>query len=226
MRAGSEPAQPTKTYSRMPVSGIGEYRLGASATWDEYVERLKMHCEANNCQKMKKSLQVLLSSCGEDNADYCILREHQEINARTHASEALRDVRQIFILHARPSARRTCRRLYMTALRRLAENYGFGDKTLPMDEMMRDRFVFGIDNEAVQQRLLAEKDLTFAMAYDAVVTAEATTATRNQDTEPQRRATRATRLSTKRSQGSRLHPEEASPIGATGAGDGGGGCCR
>ncbi|KAH6926324.1 hypothetical protein HPB50_017008 [Hyalomma asiaticum] len=40
--------------------------------------------------------------------------------------------------------------------------------------MMRDRFIFGIGNEAVHQRLLAERNLTFTVMYDMAVRAEAT----------------------------------------------------
>lgn len=38
--------------------------------------------------------------------------------------------------------------------------------------MLRDRLVFGISDSIVQQRLLAEKNLTFATAYDLAVAAE------------------------------------------------------
>lgn len=61
---------------------------------------------------------------------------------------------------------------YVTALRKLSENCGFSDKQLPLDIMLRDRLVFGISDSTVQQRLLAEKNLTFATAYDLAVTAE------------------------------------------------------
>ncbi|KAG0445047.1 hypothetical protein HPB47_001320, partial [Ixodes persulcatus] len=63
---------------------------------------------------------------------------------------------------------------YLTALRKPAEESGFGDKQLPLDVIMRDRFVCGIKNEAIQQRLLAEHDLTLEVAYDMTLMAEAT----------------------------------------------------
>ncbi|KAH7955188.1 hypothetical protein HPB49_025328 [Dermacentor silvarum] len=53
----------------MPVSGIGEYRLGglgSIALWDEYVERLELYCEPNEHSKEEEKLVVLLSSCGEE----------------------------------------------------------------------------------------------------------------------------------------------------------------
>ncbi|XP_075724348.1 uncharacterized protein LOC142767018 [Rhipicephalus microplus] len=62
----------------------------------------------------------------------------------------------------------------VTALRKLTEDCGFGDKQLPLNILMRDRFVCGIENEAVTERLLAEQNLTFQVAYGMDVTAEAT----------------------------------------------------
>ncbi|KAH7972873.1 hypothetical protein HPB52_018172 [Rhipicephalus sanguineus] len=59
-------ACPNRTRSAMPVSGIGEYRLGTSASWDEYVERLEMYWEANKLSKDVEKRAVLLSSCGEE----------------------------------------------------------------------------------------------------------------------------------------------------------------
>ncbi|XP_037529456.1 uncharacterized protein K02A2.6-like [Rhipicephalus sanguineus] len=43
---------------------------------------------------------------------------------------------------------------------------------LPLDVMLRDRFVCGLRNEQVQQRLFAEKDLTFKRAFDIALRAE------------------------------------------------------
>ncbi|XP_049272019.1 uncharacterized protein LOC125758642 [Rhipicephalus sanguineus] len=169
----------------MPVSGIGEYRLGTSASWDEYVERLEMYCEANKLSKDEEKRAVLLSSCGEETYSLIVTLVKPERPTAAAYEKIKKAVREH--MHPKPSV--LCGRFlfykrnqaqgesvadYVTALRRLAENCGFGDDTLPMDEMMRDRFVFGISNEAVQQRLLAERDLTFTVAYDMAVTAEAT----------------------------------------------------
>ena len=47
---------------------------------------------------------------------------------------------------------------YISELRRLSEHCKYGDK---LEEMLRDRIVCGIVNNQLQQRLLAEPDLTF-----------------------------------------------------------------
>ncbi|XP_077534700.1 uncharacterized protein LOC144146636 [Haemaphysalis longicornis] len=43
---------------------------------------------------------------------------------------------------------------------------------LPLDVMSRDRFVCGLRDENLQQRLFAEKELTFTKAYDFAIRAE------------------------------------------------------
>ncbi|XP_049267577.1 uncharacterized protein LOC125756713 [Rhipicephalus sanguineus] len=169
----------------MPVSGIGEYSLGTSASWDEYVERLEMYCEANKLSKDEEKRAVLLSSCGEETYSLIVTLVKPERPTAAAYEKIKKAVREHmhpkpsvlygrFLFYKRNQAQGESVADYVTALRRLAENCGFGDDTLPMDEMMRDRFVFGISNEAVQQRLLAERDLTFTVAYDMAVTAEAT----------------------------------------------------
>lgn len=58
---------------------------------------------------------------------------------------------------------------YVADLRRLSEHCGFGTT---LDSMLRDRLVYGIADEAIQRRLLAEADLTFQKALDIAITAE------------------------------------------------------
>ena len=50
---------------------------------------------------------------------------------------------------------------YVAELRRVAEFCNYGDK---LNEMLRDRIVCGINNEAIQKKLLAEKYLTYEHA--------------------------------------------------------------
>ena len=51
----------------------------------------------------------------------------------------------------------------MAALRRLAEHCEFGTT---LEESLRDRLVCGISNETIQCKLLTERDLTLARAYE------------------------------------------------------------
>ena len=58
---------------------------------------------------------------------------------------------------------------YVAALRRLAEHCGFNNM---LEEMLRDRVVCGINNSAIQKRLLAESDLTLTKAIAVAQAAE------------------------------------------------------
>ncbi|KAK8774288.1 hypothetical protein V5799_011179 [Amblyomma americanum] len=49
---------------------------------------------------------------------------------------------------------------------------GCNPTLLPLDVMLRDRFVCGLRDQNLQQRLFAEKDLTFSKAYDFAIRAE------------------------------------------------------
>ena len=58
---------------------------------------------------------------------------------------------------------------YVAGLRRLAEHCGFNGM---LEEMLRDRVVCGINNSAIQKRLLAESDLTLTKAISVAQAAE------------------------------------------------------
>ncbi|XP_049524025.1 uncharacterized protein LOC125945778 [Dermacentor silvarum] len=169
----------------MAVAKSGEYHLDMNASWDKYVERLEMFCVANKITMHEQKRAVLLSCWGE--ATYRLIVTQVKPVRPTTASyvEITTVLRKHW--HPRPSELYArflfCRRNqaaeksvadYVTVLQKLAEDCGFGDKQLPLEAMMRDRFSCGIKNEAVQQRLLAEHNLTFQVAYDMALTAEAT----------------------------------------------------
>lgn len=59
---------------------------------------------------------------------------------------------------------------YMAALRKLTERCEFKDY---LEEALRDHVVCGLQNEAVQRRLLSEKDLRLQAAYNIAVSMEA-----------------------------------------------------
>ncbi|KAK8756643.1 hypothetical protein V5799_000656 [Amblyomma americanum] len=169
----------------MAVGRIGEYRLGTNASWDEYVERLEMFCEANQITKEEQKRAVLLSSCGEEVYGLIVTlvkperptaATYEEIKTavRKHLHPKPSELYARFLFYRRNQAAEESVADYVTALRKLAEDCGFGSAQLPLDVMMRDRFVCGLRNEGVQQRLLAEHSLTFKFAYDLATTAEAT----------------------------------------------------
>ena len=59
---------------------------------------------------------------------------------------------------------------YVAVLRTLSEYCDFGDS---LSTMLRDRFVYGINHEGIQRRLLAEKDVTYKKVHELAVILEA-----------------------------------------------------
>ena len=53
--------------------------------------------------------------------------------------------------------------MFVSSLRELSEYCDFGES---LDHMLRDRLVCGIADERIQRRLLAERELSFAKAWD------------------------------------------------------------
>ncbi|XP_070390945.1 uncharacterized protein [Dermacentor albipictus] len=169
----------------MAVGRIGEYRLSTNASWDEYVERLEMFCEANKIAKEEQKRAVLLSCCGKEAYGLIVTlvkparpttATYEEIKTavRKHLHPRPSELYARFLFYKRNEAAKESVADDVTALQKLAEDCGFGDVQLPLDIMMRDRFLCGLQNEAVQQPLLAEHDLTFNVVYDMAATAEAT----------------------------------------------------
>ncbi|KAL3218614.1 hypothetical protein MRX96_050651 [Rhipicephalus microplus] len=156
----------------MAVGKNGEYRLGTDASWNEYVERLEMSCVTNKITMDEQNRDVL-DCCGE--AAYGLIVTLVKPTAvRKHLHPTPSELHARFMFYRRNQAGDESVSDNVTALRKLTEDCGFGDKQLPLNIVMRDRFVCGIENEAVQERLLAEQNLTFQVAYDMAVTAEAT----------------------------------------------------
>ena len=58
---------------------------------------------------------------------------------------------------------------FVSQLRSLSKDCNFGDT---LELMLRDRLVSGINNDRIQRRLLAEKDLTFVKALDIATAME------------------------------------------------------
>ncbi|XP_049528978.1 uncharacterized protein LOC125947746 [Dermacentor silvarum] len=127
----------------------------------------------------------LLTLCGEQPYDIvCALVQPKQPNQVSYD-----DIVEMLKAHLdpQPSAafcrarfQRRDQRHNEIVLKRLAAECNFGTSAdaeanqtiLPLEIMLRDRFVCGLRNEQVQQRLFAEKDLTFTKAFDIALRAE------------------------------------------------------
>lgn len=129
----------------MVVGSVGEYRPTGSASWDECVERLEIYCAANKLTTNEEKRVVLLGCYGEETYSLFVTLVKP---ARPTATN-FKSVVQAAKGHLHP----TPLELYAMFL-------------LPLNVLIRDRFVCGISNGAVQQQLLAVHELSFETAYD------------------------------------------------------------
>lgn len=164
---------------------------GSPSSWRSWYGRLQFFFEANEITDASKKRAHLLTLCGEQTYDIvCALVQPKQPNQVSYE-----DIVKMLKAHFDPQPSEVfCRARfqrrdqkhdetvsdYVTALKKLAADCNFGTSAdtaanptmLPMDVMLRDRFVCGLRNEQVQQRLFAEKDLTFKKAFDLALRAE------------------------------------------------------
>ena len=151
-----------------------------SEEWTEYVERLEFYFVMNGITDSTKQRAVLLNCCGS--STFRLLRSlvlpapltdfsFRELVAKMKAHQEPKP--SVIVLryqfNSRQCATSETVAEYVTALRRLAEYCSFGDI---LDKMLRDRFVCGIADPAVQKHLLSETDLTFTKAVSIAQAAE------------------------------------------------------
>ena len=143
--------------------------------WPQYVERLEQFFEANDLtgeDKAVKRRATFLSLIGPES--YKLLRSllapvkpkeksYAELVAKLteHYSPTPSEVMQRFRFNSRSRRNGESVAAYVAELRRLAEYCNYGDT---LDKMLRDRIVWGINDEAIQRKLLQETTLTYAKA--------------------------------------------------------------
>ncbi|XP_037565992.1 uncharacterized protein LOC119445783 [Dermacentor silvarum] len=164
---------------------------GSSGSWRSWYGRLQFFFEANDITDASKKRAHLLTLCGEQTYDMvCTIVQPKQPNQVSYD-----DIVEMLKAHFDPQPSEVfCRARfqrrdqrhdetvsdYVTALKRLAAECNFGTSAdnaanptiLPLEVMLRDRFVCGLRNEQVQQRLFAEKDLSFKKAFDIALRAE------------------------------------------------------
>ena len=143
--------------------------------WPQYEERMLCYFEANGITNQATMRAIFLSAVGA--RTYKLLRNL--VTPAKPRDKPFKDLRQALTNHYAPTPSVIVQRLrfnsrnrksgesvaeFVSALRALSEFCEFKENTL--DEMLRDRLVCGIDDERIQRRLLAEKELTFARALE------------------------------------------------------------
>lgn len=170
------------------------------SSWSSWFGRLQFYFEANNITDAAMKRANLLTLCGEQTYDtVCALIQprtpatvdYDDIIAalQKHYDPRPSEVysRARFQRRDQLEGEKVCE--YVAALKKLAADCNFGTSTtpvqeggspatpanttmLPSDVMVRDRFVCGLRDEGLRQRLFAETGLTFSKAYDIAQRAE------------------------------------------------------
>ena len=160
----------------MAVATIGKIEEfdGTKENWQQYVERLGFFFAANGIDTAEKKRSVFLFVIGP--STYKILRN---LVAPTHPGEKEYDVLvDLLSKHFKPTPSEIVERCkfhsrfrrpgesvatFVAELRSLSEFCNFGDT---LEVMIRDRLVCGINDDAIQKRLLSEPDLTYSKSVE------------------------------------------------------------
>ncbi|KAK8761269.1 hypothetical protein V5799_027469 [Amblyomma americanum] len=171
------------------------------SSWSLWVGRLQFYFEANNITDLALKRANLLTLCGEQTCDTvsALIQpstpaavSYDDIVAalQKHYDPRPSEVYSRARFQRRDQLERETASAYIAALKKLAAHCDFGTLTTtgtrqerdaassanttmpPLDVMLRDRFVSGLSDESLQQRMFSEKDLTFNKAYDIAVRAD------------------------------------------------------
>ena len=146
----------------------------------EWVERLEQWFEANEITVVERKRALLLSNIGA--RGYKLLRSLSQNNPTSKTYEQLKkllldhinptpnEISQRFVFYRRDRRAGETVKDYIAELRRLSEHCKFDEK---LEENLRDKFVCGLNDGVVQQKLLATKNLTLSGAIDTAVAVEA-----------------------------------------------------
>eukprot|EP00731_Ephydatia_muelleri_P017950 Em0010g1048a len=158
---------------------IREFELGTESI-SAYLERVQLYFVANDVANEKK-VAVLLSVIGSKT--YVLLRSllHPEApkektfdqlakTLKEHLEPKPQTIVERFHFHRRNQEQSESVLDYIAELRRLSATCDFGGY---LNEVLRDRFVCGLSNEATQKRLLTEQNLDLAKALGVAQAMEA-----------------------------------------------------
>ena len=153
---------------------------GNKEEWPQYVERLGHYFEANSIEDADKKRAVFLSVVGP--ATYKILRNlfapdkvgdktfAECVNVLTrHFNPVPSEIVERCKFHSRFRRAGESVSTFVAELRRLSEFCNFGEV---LEDMIRDRLVCGIRDDAIQKRLLSESKLTYDKAVEIALNQE------------------------------------------------------
>ena len=149
--------------------------------WRSYTEQFNCYFIANDITTDSKKVAILLSACGQSTFNTI----SSLVDADTLQGIKYNDLIQLLSNHYDPAPSSIVQRYkfynrvraegesianFVAALREIAKHCEYGD-TLKI--MLRDRLVCGVNHQAIQKRLLAEKNLTLDKAMEIALALEA-----------------------------------------------------
>ncbi|KAL1419633.1 hypothetical protein MTO96_025204 [Rhipicephalus appendiculatus] len=146
------------------ADGIETFDIAHPEEWEDYAQRFEFYLEAHSIMDAAKKRATFLSRCGPATfqlAKALVAPGHIKATSLETILAALRDhlapkppeLAQRYEFHRRDQAPSESTAAYLAALRTTAQHCGFND----LDTALRDRFVFGLQNDTVKRRLLAKK---------------------------------------------------------------------
>ena len=163
----------------MPKHGKIECFDPTETNWMSYVERFEYYFAANDIPTDKKK-STFLAVCGSSTFELAKSLVQPDTLADTAFTDILTALKKHYAPEPSPIIQRfkfnSRQRLpgesipaYIAALRALGEHCKFG---ATLNAMIRDRLVCGVNDRAIQRRLLQESDLVYKTAYDIVIAME------------------------------------------------------
>ena len=164
------------------IGRIGEYEQGKEE-WTQYCERLEYYFAANGVLEEAKKKSIFLTVIGS--SSYKLLRSL--ISPQKPGDKTLEELITVLQRHHSPTPSEIVQRYrfnthyrqqaetiatFVSELRSIAEFCNYGES---LNDMLRDRLVCGINDSAIQRRLLAEDKLSFTKAMEISQGMEAAT---------------------------------------------------
>ena len=158
---------------------ISEFGFGSDDV-TEWVERLEQWFVANAITDANRKRALLLSNIGA--RGYKLIRSLSQNQPTTksygdlktllleHINPKPNEISQRFVFYRRDRRSGETVKDYVAELRKLSEHCNFNEK---LEEHLRDKFVCGLNDGVVQQKLLATKNLTLAISIETAVAMEA-----------------------------------------------------
>ena len=144
----------------------------SSEEWSQYVDRMGHYFTANEIDDADKQRAIFLPVCGSKvyklicdllapaKPDTKSLKDLVEL-VKNHVQPKPSEIVQRYKFHSCFRSKDQSNSDYVAHLRHLSFDCNFGDT---LDAMLRDRFVCGVNDERIERRLLAEKELAFEKA--------------------------------------------------------------